>query len=84
VVWDTDTGDAVQVLDEAERCVEYSGSEYYGLCGGCDRCLLMQAEHYGFEVQRVELAGSKTVDEAVDHMRRRRALEGPTEQSDGR
>jgi len=23
---------------------------YYGYCGGCDRCSLMQAEHSGYQV----------------------------------
>ncbi len=43
-----DNGEVIEELDE--NCVTQCGwmGEY---CGGCDRCLLMQASYYGFKTR---------------------------------
>jgi len=46
---DPKTKKVVQTIDLDENCNPYSGSDYYGHCGGCGNCLAMQASHWGYE-----------------------------------
>lgn len=46
-----DEYNVVQVLDEAEHGCHGAQAMYFGLCGGCDPCLLMQAHHYGYSIE---------------------------------
>jgi len=49
-VVDPDTGTVVQILDTGDSCHAYETGD---LCGGCGRCLLEQAEHAGWTIERI-------------------------------
>ena len=44
-----DEGRPVEVLDDDDQCT--GNSTYSSPCGGCGRCLLAQAYHWGNKVQ---------------------------------
>jgi hypothetical protein len=48
VIENPKTGTIVQVLDQNDSCQPYVGFDYAGHCGGCGKCMTMQAEHAGF------------------------------------
>ena len=45
VISRNDDGEIVQVLDPTNECGANPP------CGGCDRCVIQQAEHYGAELE---------------------------------
>jgi hypothetical protein len=51
-VIDPNTNEVVEELDEDQMC-----SRWYGYCGGCDNCLLMQVHFYGGFETRYKLIG---------------------------
>lgn len=67
-VLDPETGECIQVLDGNVSCNPYVGMDYAGHCGGCDNCMLMQAEHGGCKIKRLVLREFETVGDAVGRM----------------
>jgi len=65
VIWDPDTGECIEVLDANVSCNPYVGMDYAGHCGGCDNCMLMQADYGGLKVERLVLQAYETVGDAV-------------------
>lgn len=58
-----DEGTVVAVLDPGkDDCTPYAGGDYNGHCGGCDTCLLMQAEHVEMRIESEELPFDGTLD----------------------
>ena len=54
-VYDADTGELVQELEEDAGCYGANHGPDNERCGGCTSCLVMQSEHYGCRVEEVEV-----------------------------
>jgi hypothetical protein len=48
--------------NDPHNCKPY---EFGDLCGGCDNCLMMQAEHAGYDLAKVNFKGFETLGDAV-------------------
>jgi len=48
-----DGGTWIDVLDPSVSCHPYAGGDYNGHCGGCDTCMIMQAEHAGMNLRSI-------------------------------
>lgn len=46
--------------NESEYCSPYT-SDFNGYCGGCPRCMEMQAYHAGFTIVRFEVQNDEMV-----------------------
>lgn len=68
IVLDPETKECVEVLDYNVSCNPYLGGDYSGHCGGCDTCLLMQAEYWGFDVKPLILGEFETLGDAMGRL----------------
>lgn len=58
IVFDEDKRKTLDILcPELNNCSSWGISE---LCGGCDSCLLMQAEYYGYPILYVSVGDEQT------------------------
>lgn len=62
IVSDPKTGKVIEVLNENNSSCPTYGSGY---CGGCDRCLIMQARHSDLQVKAIDLEPHETLADAL-------------------
>lgn len=65
IVSNPKTGRLIELLNEDEACQPYVGWDYVGHCGGCDSCMLMQAQHAGMKVECLELESGETLGDGL-------------------
>jgi hypothetical protein len=76
VIRDAESGEAVEVMDDNDSCHPYAGGDYNGHCGGCDMCMIMQMQHYGYKVENITPLHAAVVG-AILRERERHARHNP-------